>query len=63
MCILCGKASNHLANGKRHVKFVHQKISEEVECPLCGKRFARKQVVDRHIRTCHSSDAPYVFIA
>ena len=54
LCILCGKRSSHLANGKRHVKFVHMKVSEEVECPVCEKKFARKQVMDRHMRTMHN---------
>ena len=53
-CLLCGKQSSHLANGKRHVKFVHMKANEEVECPICHKKFARKQVVDRHMKNMHS---------
>jgi len=54
LCVLCGKESSHLANGKRHVKFVHMKASEEVECPVCHKMFGRKQVMDRHMKTMHS---------
>jgi len=53
MCVLCGKQSNHLQNGKRHVKFVHMKASEEVECPVCNKMFGRKQVMDRHMKNAH----------
>ena len=53
-CLLCGKQSSHLANGKRHVKFVHMKASEDAECPVCHKRFGRKQHLDRHMKTMHS---------
>jgi len=54
LCVLCGKHSNHLANGKRHVKFVHMKANEEVCCPICQKNFSRKQVMDRHMKSVHS---------
>ena len=54
MCVLCGKLSNHLQNGKRHVKFVHMKANEEVECPVCHKMFGRKQVMDRHMKNSHA---------
>merc|ERR1711892_534405 len=54
LCILCGKQSSRLANGKRHVNFAHMKASEEVECPVCHKMFGRKQVMDRHMKTIHS---------
>jgi hypothetical protein len=53
-CVCCVESSSHLANGKRHVKFVHMKASEEVGCPICHKNFSRKQVMDRHMKSMHS---------
>jgi len=54
LCLLCGKQSSQLVNGKRHVKFVHMKANEEVGCPICQKKFSRKQVMDRHMKSMHS---------
>ena len=54
LCLLCGKQSSNLFSGKRHVKFVHMKESEDIVCPVCQKRFGRKQHLDRHMKSLHS---------
>jgi len=54
LCLLCGKQSSQMNNGKRHVRFVHMKASEEVGCSICHKKFSRKQHLDRHMKNMHS---------
>lgn len=56
MCMLCGKYTAEKGNAKRHVKYVHMRVSEEVDCPYCKKVYARKQVLDRHLKYCHFTE-------
>jgi uncharacterized Zn-finger protein len=50
---VCGKVNSNPANARRHVRFVHLGYSEAVGCTVCGKLFARKQFLHRHMRNQH----------
>lgn len=53
----CNKTFPKLYNLKSHV--VCHSDSKPHKCTMCGKAFARKHDLQRHLRTIHSSERPF----
>ncbi|VDP77487.1 unnamed protein product [Schistosoma mattheei] len=55
-CALCGKVVSTKHGMARHLKIVHEGISELVlPCACCGKKFSAKHGLERHMRLIHET--------
>ncbi|CAG8313782.1 unnamed protein product [Penicillium salamii] len=60
-CPICLYRSAEKRGVDRHIKVSHKRLAEELWgpmethlCTLCGKEFARKDYIKRHLRTKHA---------
>ena len=49
-CTICDKILSKNEHLLKHIRVVHQGQRKHV-CPTCGKKFAEKQNMERHIQT------------
>ncbi|THD18163.1 Zinc finger protein 40, partial [Fasciola hepatica] len=55
-CDLCGRSFTTKFALHRHIRKVHEGISEGVlPCTCCGKKFSAKHGLERHMRLIHES--------
>lgn len=60
ICRECGKSFSRDCDLKQHVKSVHEKENESVY-NICHKRFYRKDVLLRHLKTYESTSMKTYF--
>jgi len=54
-CEVCGKDFSSLGSMQKHVKHVHERYYENVQCDLCGAIFKTAQLCKQHNEKVHSS--------
>ena len=48
VCDICGKDFSSLGAMQKHVKHVHERFYENIQCDLCGSIFKTSQLCKQH---------------